>query len=240
MKVLRYFAIAALALMTNIAGKAQDKVEGKAGIDIVSQYIWRGQDLGNVSIQPGLGIGWKGLSLNAWGSVGLTSSNDTKEFDLILGYTTGSFNIGITDYWFNVGQDTRNRYFLYDSHRTNHVFEGNIGYDFGFLNLQWFTNFAGNDGVNDKGKRAYSSYFEMSTPFKFVTCDWTASIGAVPYATNFYSATGFAITHIGLKAAKEFEVGQKLTIPIYLGITANPCSQKAYFYAGFAIQPKFL
>ena len=73
------------------------------------------------------------------------TSTDTKEFDLTLAYTIGGFNIGITDYWFNTGGDEPdNRYFKYDAHSTNHVFEANIGYDFGVLSLQWFTNFAGN------------------------------------------------------------------------------------------------
>ena len=89
MKTFRYLAVAAVALMATPESKAQDKVEGSAGIDIVSQYIWRGQDLGNVSVQPGLGISWKGLSLSAWGSVGLTSASDTKEIDLTLGYSVG-------------------------------------------------------------------------------------------------------------------------------------------------------
>ena len=95
MKTFRYLAVAAVALMATSESKAQDKVEGSAGIDIVSQYIWRGQDLGNVSVQPGLGISWKGLSLSAWGSVGLTSASDTKEIDLTLGYSVGGFNVGI-------------------------------------------------------------------------------------------------------------------------------------------------
>ena len=156
---------------------AQDEIESESKIettisgDIVSSYIWRGQDLGNVSLQPTLGIGYKGLSLTAWGSVGLTNSDDTKEFDLTLAYTTGGFNIGITDYWFNAGLDPDNRYFMYNAHSTNHVFEANIGYDFGFASLQWYTNFAGNDGVNKSGKRAYSSYFEANVPFKLATVD---------------------------------------------------------------------
>ena len=40
---------------------AQDKVEASVGADLVSGYIWRGQDLGGVSIQPSLGISYKGL-----------------------------------------------------------------------------------------------------------------------------------------------------------------------------------
>ena len=122
--------------------------------DIVSSYIWRGQDLGNVSLQPTLGVAYKGLSLTAWGSVGLTTPADTKEFDLTLAYRLGGFNIGITDYWFNAGLDPENRYFKYDAHGTNHVYEANIGYDFGLASVQWYTNFSGNDGVNKDGDRA--------------------------------------------------------------------------------------
>ena len=79
---------------------AQDKVEASVGADLVSGYIWRGQDLGGVSIQPSLGITYKGFSLGAWGSVGFEST-DTKEFDLTLGYSTGGFSVSVTDYWFN-------------------------------------------------------------------------------------------------------------------------------------------
>ena len=57
------------------------------GSDIVSSYIWRGQDLGGVSLQPTLGLEYKGISLSAWGSVGLADPADTKEFDITLGYT---------------------------------------------------------------------------------------------------------------------------------------------------------
>ena len=49
---------------------AQDKVEASVGADLVSGYIWRGQDLGGVSIQPSLSVAYKGFSLGAWGSAG--------------------------------------------------------------------------------------------------------------------------------------------------------------------------
>ena len=120
-KVLRFIVVAGMCICSCFVTKAQDKVEGSMAVDVVSQYVWRGQDLGNASIQPGLGISYKGLSLSAWGSVGLTSADDTKEFDLTLGYSAGGFNIGVTDYWFNAGLDGKNRYFRYNSHSTNHV-----------------------------------------------------------------------------------------------------------------------
>ena len=234
-----------MGLVMSMTAIAQDEIESESKIettisgDIVSSYIWRGQDLGNVSLQPTLGIGYKGLSLTAWGSVGLTNSDDTKEFDLTLAYTTGGFNIGITDYWFNVGLDPDNRYFMYNAHSTNHVFEANIGYDFGFASLQWYTNFAGNDGVNESGKRAYSSYVEASVPFKLATVDWTATVGVIPYATTFYNewTSGFSVTNLALKATKDIKITDSFSIPIFGQVVANPRSQKAYLVLGFTLQP---
>ena len=226
-----------MGLVTGVTTYAQDKIETTVAADVVSSYIWRGLDCGNVSLQPTLGIGYKGLSLSAWGSVGISDPTDTKEFDLTVSYSVGGFNIGITDYWFNAGLDPDNRYFMYNAHSTNHIFEGNIGYDFGFTSLQWYTNFAGNNGLNKDGKRAYSSYVEANVPFKLATVDWTATAGAVPFATDFYGTTGFAVTNVALKATKEIKVTDSFSIPIFGQVVGNPCSQKAYLVFGFTLQP---
>ena len=226
-----------MGLAVSMATFAQEKVETTICSDVVSSYIWRGQDLGDVSVQPTLGIGYKGLSLTAWGSVGLSDPSDTKEFDLTLGYAIGGLNIGITDYWFNNGLDPENRYFKYDAHGTNHVFEANVGYDLGLASLQWFTNFAGNDGMNNDGKRAYSSYVELTVPFKLAAVDWTATAGAVPFSTDFYGTNGFAVTNLALKAAKDIKVTDTFSIPVFGQVVANPCSQKAYMVIGFTLQP---
>ena len=229
----------AMMMATGLSATAQDEIETTISADVVSSYIWRGQDLGDVSLQPTLGISYKGLSLTAWGSVGLTDPLDTKEFDLTLSYTTGGLNIGITDYWFDAGLDPDARYFKYDAHGTNHVFEANIGYDFGVASVQWFTNFAGNDGINKDGKRAYSSYAEVVVPFKLSAIDWTATVGAVPYATSFYNdwTSGFAVTNVSLKATKDIKVTDSFSIPVFGQIAANPCTQKAYLVFGFTLQP---
>ena len=231
------FVLGLMLLCGATAIEAQDEVETTVGTDVVSSYIWRGQDLGSAALQPTLGIGYKGLSLTAWGSYGIADPTDTKEFDLTLAYTIGGLNIGVTDYWFNSGLDPENRYFKYDAHGTNHVFEANIGYDFGFASVQWFTNFSGNDGLNKDGKRAYSSYAEVAVPFKLATVDWTATAGAVPFATDFYGTTGFAVTNVSLRADKEIKVTDSFSLPIFGQVVGNPCSQKAYLVLGITLQP---
>ena len=235
---MKKIVLLAMGLAMSMATLAQDEIETTISGDIVSSYIWRGQDLGSAAVQPTLGVGYKGLSLTAWGSYGLVNTADTKEVDLTLAYTTGGFNIGITDYWFDRGGlDPEGRYFKYDAHGTNHVFEANIGYDFGPLSLQWFTNFAGNDGFNKNGKRAYSSYVEVAVPFRLATVDWTATAGVVPWATTSYGTSGFAVTNLALKATKEIKVTDTFSIPVFGQVVGNPCSQKAYLVFGFTLHP---
>lgn len=236
-KIVIMFASVALSVGALAPAKAQDKVEASIGADFVSRYIWRGQDLGGVSFQPTLGLDWKGLSLSAWGSVGISNPADTKEFDLTLSYTIGGFNIGVTDYWFDAGLDPLNRYFMYRSDCTNHVFEANIGYDFGFAAIQWYTNFAGNDGVNPAGKRAFSSYVELSAPFSLTGADWTAAVGAVPFATDFYGTEKFALVNISVTASKEITVTDTFSIPVFAQVAANPYTREAFFVIGFTLQP---
>lgn len=220
-----------------VAGSATAQVETTISADFVNQYIWRGQDLGSVAVQPTLGIGYKGLSLTAWGSYGLSNPDDAKELDLTLAYTVGGFNVGITDYWLSEGLDPKARYFKYDAHATNHVFEVNVGYDFGPVALQWYTNITGNDGTNKDDKRAYSSYAEVSAPFTLVGVDWTATLGVVPYATTYYETNGFAVTDLSMRASKDIRITDSFSIPVFAQFTANPCSQKAYLVFGFTLQP---
>lgn len=226
-------ALVALGMMSSVTASAQDKVEGSVAADVVTRYVWRGQVLGDAAIQPSASLSYKGLSLSGWASIGFMSpSTETKEYDLTLSYTTGGFNVGITDYYFNT-PGRNNQYFDYRAHSTQHVFEANVGYDFGPVAVQWYTNFAGEDGTNKSGKRAYSSYFQVSAPFKLATCDWLATVGAVPYATSFYSdVNGFAVTNISLRCTKEIPVTKKWGIPVFLEGIANPSTQKGYIVAG--------
>ena len=213
----------------------KDTISATIGVDIVDQYIWRGQDLGNVSMQPTLGIGYKGLSFSTWGDVGISNWADTKELDFTLNYTIKGFTIGLTDYWFSQGN-----YFQYRDGKTTHVWEAFVGYDFNFLSAIWYTNFAGNDGLNKNGNRAYSSYFELSAPFRLATLDWQATVGLVPWRTTLYGNNHFAVTNITLKATKDFVLKEKYHLPVFAGLTANPDSKKVYllFGVGFKFEAK--
>jgi hypothetical protein len=80
---------------------AEDKPTASLGVDIFSQYIWRGIALSRNSavLQPSITAGYKGFSLNVWGNLD-TSENDPflapplnhrglkwNETDFTFGYT---------------------------------------------------------------------------------------------------------------------------------------------------------
>lgn len=221
------------AMICSASAMAQDEVEASVGADLVSGYEWRGQDLGGFSVQPSMSVAYKGFSLGAWGSVGL-DKEDTKEMDLTLGYSTGGFSVSVTDYWFATYRE-KNKYFNYKAHETAHVFEAQVGYDFGPVAVNWYTNFAGNDGFNKDGDRAYSSYINVAAPFKLGGLDWKAEIGATPWATSFYAdANGFAVCNIALTASKDIKVTESFTLPAFAKLTFNPASESTYFVFGLS------
>lgn len=222
---LRALAAGLLIVLGSSAVKAQEKVEVSVGADIVSGYIWRGTDCGGVSIQPAISIAKNGFSLTAWGSVGI-DSDDTKEFDLTLGYGIGGFSVAVTDYWF----DDAPRYFNYRAHGA-HTFEATLGYDFGPVAISWNTYFAGND-YKDNEKRAYSSYAEAVVPFKLGGFDFAAEIGMTPWEGAY--SDGLNVTNIGLGVSKDIKITDSFTLPAFAKVTANPFEDKAYFVFGLS------
>lgn len=223
-----------------LIAEAQDKVEATVGADVVSGYVWRGQDLGDAAVQPSASVTYKGFSLGAWGSYGIVDSDDTKELDFTASYSAGGFTVGVTDYWFS-GAEEQDRYFMYNAHRTAHVFEANVGYDFGKCSVNWYTNFAGSDYRAD-GKRAYSSYVEIAAPFKLGGLQWNAAVGAVPFKSGatYLNASGepvdgFAVTNVTLSASRDVKITEQFSLPVFAAVTANPNSQKMYLTFGVSL-----
>ena len=206
-----------LLLMTAIAlpvsSMAQDKVEFGVGADVVSKYIWRGTDLGGPSIQPSLSVAYKGLSLTAWGSIGFDSEDD-KEVDLTLAYETGNFSLSVTDYW-------------YPEYSGAHTFEAQIGYDFGLLAANWYTNFAGDD-------EEYASYISLIAPFSLIGLDWEAEVGATPWGTDYYGTDKFSVCDLSLGASKEFNIGKSFSTTLFAKATYNPTIEKFYATVGIS------
>lgn len=209
-----------IVAMLPLEGYSQEKksreVTFEAGADVVSSYIWRGQDYDGIAFQPYASVYVDNFYAGVWSSVG----EDCKELDIFIGYEFGNCWVEVMDYWCPQG---------------SHVFEGTFGYDFGPVNLAWSTNFAGDDGVNKKGNRAYSSYFCANAPFSLFSLDWEAEVGVVPWATDYYAdVTGFAVTDLSLSVSKSFEISVG-DLSLMSRLSYNPVVSDLYWLCGVGI-----
>lgn len=235
-KVMMIAAISGLFLMTATPAKAADdeKVSMEVSADVVSSYIWRGQDCGGFSIQPAATITFNkpAISFGVWASAELFDTKITAnmaEFDLSLSWApTEALSIGFTDYYFCNDYYLRNWNF---SGYSSHNLELNLSYDFGPVALSWNTCLTGAD-YNSEGDRAYSSYIEASAPFKLGGLDCSGAIGILPWEDSLTSCgmnTGFNVCNLSFTASKE--IG---SLPMSGQIVYNPQTEATYFVVGIS------
>lgn len=211
----------------------QSNFDASVGADIVSAYVWRGQKLADVSVQPYLTIDWKSLSFEASGSMGF-NSDDPREVNLTLGYNIGDFTVALTDYWTTYNY-VRFDYFNFKKDETAHVLEINLAYDFDFLSINWYTNILGADGETSNGNRAFSSYLSLIAPFEFAKLNWEAELGICPWNTSYYEgAVGFDICDISITAYKDIVITDTFTIPMLGKLGFNLANKDAYFVVGIS------
>jgi hypothetical protein len=207
---------------------AEEGVALEYGADVVSSYVWRGADCGGFSVQPRVAVGWKGLELGAWASVELFQNDETaniKEFDLDLSYTIGGLSVGVTDYYFCDGKYLSD--WSFNSSSLHHL-EANLGYDFGAVALSWNTVLTGADHQAD-GDRIYSSYVEVSAPFKVHDMECSVAVGASPWEDTF-TAEGnhkFNVVNCALTLNKSIK-----NVPLMGQVVYNPQSDATYFVVG--------
>ena len=245
----------ALAAISFLPVAAQDEFEATVCADLVSRYMWRGIDMAGASFQPELNVAWKGLSLNVAGSTPLEKDGGIMDLDVTLGYSLFGFNIGVIDYW-TADVDPRNRYFYFSGEtECPHQLEGNIGYTCKYGSLQAYTMFYGNDYKID-GSRAYSTYIELSVPFRLGGLDWDVRAGVTPmesagttHKEQVVTETGqtktvtrgdwmygesFTCNVASVRATKNLEF-KHFKVPIYVELHANPYLQRANLVFGISV-----
>jgi len=233
---------------------AQDDVEASVEAALVSKYMWRGRDLGGISLQPAASVSWQGLTLTASGSTGF-NKDDGEEIDLQLGYSLNGFNIGVIDYW-HTGVDTEDRYMKFDRDEGPHSIEGYLGYECRYFGLYAYTMFWGPDQkVN--GDRAYSTYIEATVPFRLGGLDWKLKAGITPFESGSQKVKKVAQTILGLeslwvddylyaegpacvmasiRATKQLRLGN-VKLPVFAEIHANPYLQRTNMLLGITVIP---
>ncbi|MBR5716311.1 MAG: hypothetical protein IKX59_06955 [Bacteroidales bacterium] len=226
------FVCAGFGFSSSFAEEPGPSVTFSVGADIVSSYLWRGQECGGFSVQPSATVTFNkaGISIGAWASAELFEKGEDAlnmtEFDLSLTWNPiEALTVGVTDYYFH----TDGYFGTWNFNScSSHTLEANLAYDFGPLAFAWNTVVAGCDlGPNDD--RAYSTYVEVSAPWKLGGIDGSATIGASLWDDSFtqIDTDGFKVCNVTMTANKEL-----FNLPFYGQVVYNPASDKIYFAVG--------
>lgn len=198
--------------------------------DFVSSYMWRGIKNGNAAIQPCIGFNIGGFTISAWGSSEFSNSNN--ELDLSVEYEVGNWLFSFTDY-FGQDEDGSFDYFNYKARTTGHSFDAGAMYTFSDkfpLSLSWYTIVAGDD-FRENGKRAWSSYIQLSYPIYIRGVELNFELGITPW--EGYYADKFNVNNIAVNASKEIQISSKFALNLFTQLGFNPVENKTYFVAGF-------
>ena len=238
---IRYGLAAILLGVTVSSAVAGSPVMPYITADLTSAYLWRGQKNAGISIQPVLGLKWKGLNFYVWGNEQLAPPADQKpikhEIDFFLKYQISpNWNVGLKDVYLN----TRGKgFFSFGSigHAANGL-DVLLTYSNRWISADWSTTIAGYDGTDHQGKRSYGSYLILSNrPVNWCHIDWTGSVGIVPYYCSRYSeddSNGFHVNMVSVKASHTFDLNKTKTtdVGVYTELMVNPSGRKAYFRIG--------
>ncbi|HBB91505.1 MAG TPA: hypothetical protein DC042_07240 [Bacteroidales bacterium] len=198
-----------------------------AGMDIMSRYIWRGQDYGQTpSFQPGLSATWRGFTLGAWGAYKVAGKG-LQETDLYLSKTFGFVTLAIWDYW-SFDELAETDFFNYRNGTTSHALDASITLSGGEtlpLNFLVSYMFYGADPSR-------SLYLELQYEHSFNTFDLQAFVGYQAKGEYYGERKGFV--NIGCTVSKSIDVTESFSVPFSLSLVANPIAGSAWLVAGFS------
>jgi len=227
------------------------KVFLNIGADLVSRYIWRGQNFGkSAAIQPTASISAFGFTLGAWGSYAFSSHSlqiddstsityNFSELDLFISYRYKYFTLMLFDYYAPGPIDTLpgNDYFNWKNKNTFHTLEASFIFDgpekFPVQFIASVLVYGADKGKDSTGaygfgtKNNYSTYFELSYQFNVKGFGIKPFIGGIPFGSLWYGPEA-GINNVGINIRKDIPVSKKFSIPIQSNLIFNPLSKKAY------------
>jgi len=216
---------------TALASAQESKGCFNINADVVSSYVWRGinQESNQPNIQPTVSYTNGGFNIGTWGSGNFTGS--LKEFDFYVTYAFPHFfSVTLTDYNWNFTKS----HFIYNSNRTDHVFEGTLSYagtEYFPLSASLNTMFFGAD-KNAEGDNAYSTYVELSYP---ITSNAKLFLGTSLFDGPAYGTNGFGVTNLCIRICKTIDFSDKFCLPVYGIAGFNPDAENAFLVAGITL-----
>jgi hypothetical protein len=209
------------------ATKSEIGLSLEVGADVVSSYLWRGQNLGGLSIQPSATLDWKGLYVSGWGNIGAdnwTFENINPELDITIGYDNYGLQLDLTHlYYFGGEAYFPKGGFAAQEIESSSTMEAHAGFHLGDLvesvplSIDWYTTIYGADCYeNEAGEwqRAWSTYIQVGYTFNLpLGIGLTTNVGFTPwrgmysnYEEVWKNAKTVAINNIHVRAERYFEL----------------------------------
>ena len=234
------------------------------GADIVSRYVWRGQQFGGSSpnIQPYVEFGIGNFVIGAWGAYSLGGDNPFQEFDLYATYNLFDdvVSITVTDYFFP-DESSDYKYFDYTDTTTGHIIEGLVSFNgtdkipfsvFIAINLygddasrisdipSFLNKF---DGIQNSTylELGYETSLNSGVKFEaFVGFNLTDPRSADLSGSGYIGETGFygddiGIVNLGITVSKDIKISEDFSLPMMTSVITNPQAQKVYLVFGLSL-----
>ena len=223
--------IGAMCFLAIAKVSAQDETAGEessspfsVGVDVVSDYVWRGTELSGPSFQPSLKFTKGNFTAGVWGSFNFIGTYG--EADPYLSYTAPfGLTIGMTDYYL-----TSTDFFNVSDTAGAHGFEINAGYSAkGFsINANYILNEA-----PALGTMGGDIYVQLGYAYK----NFNVFLGGGNGWHTLNDDNGddkFNICNIGLGATKEIKVSDSFTIPVFGQVILNPDTKQFFVVIGLS------
>lgn len=213
-----------MAVLSSSVISAQESAPSfTAGVDVYSNYIWRGSKFGTgPAFQPTVKYVSGGLTVGVWGSF---DASGYTEADPYISYSFPfGLSLGLTDYYYPSTYpatipSTPNSFFS-DS---TQALEVNVGYTMGPLSL------SGNYILNEAPVAASSGadmYFQAI--YTFSSFNITAGAGNGWHTSD----TEFNICHVGLGTSKTIKITDSFSIPVTGQLVVNPDKKNMFVVVG--------
>ncbi len=199
--------------------------------DFVSRYVWRGQQLGTMSVQPILEFSAGNFTVGSFGSASFAGDTPFQEADLYASYQLHpTIKLTVTDY-FLTRDFANNNYFEYRPDSTGHIVEPTLTFDASSLGvpieLLVAANIYGADARKTNGDMNYSTYAELTYKKQIGATDFSTFLGfSITTPGNnlpsFYGNTKPAVVNFGLKAEKTIPITSKFSLPVSAALITNP------------------
>ncbi len=200
--------------------QAQESSWG-AGVDLYSNYIWRGTKYGTgPAIQPSVSFSAGGLTLGVWGSFDATGYT---EVDPYLSYSfSNGLSLGMTNYYYPGYSGDGTSLFKEDAN----TYEINAGYATGGLSLS--ANYILNEATT-AGSAGDDLYFQAEYAFK----KFNILLGA---GDGWHTSDGeFKVCNIGIGTGKEIKITDSFSIPVTGQVILNPEREQLYVVVGITL-----